>query len=76
MMRFQMDDMVTVVQLRALTKWINGCNMRCYIILRGLENRVLWSFSTLEKTIGWTQKHKSAFQGENLHFQEHGPDPI
>ena len=36
----------------------------------------LWSFSTLEKNIGWTWKRKSAFQGQNLHFQEHSPDLI
>ena len=34
------------------------------------------SFSTLEKNIGWTWKRKSAFQGQNLHFQEHSPDLI
>ena len=36
-----MDDMVIVAQLGALTKCMNGCNMRCYIILRARENRVL-----------------------------------
>ena len=36
-----MDDMVIVAQLRALNKWINGCNMRCYTFLCARENRVL-----------------------------------
>ena len=44
-----MDDMVKVEQLRALTKWINGCNVRCYIILRALENRVVRSWTVLGK---------------------------
>ncbi len=36
-----MDDMVIVAWLRALTELINECNMRCYIILRAYENRVI-----------------------------------
>ena len=39
-----MDDMVIVAQLRALNKWINGCNMRCYTFLCARENRVLGKY--------------------------------
>ena len=47
-----------------------------WLLLLPLIWQELWSFSTLEKKIGWTQNHKSAFQGQNLHFQEHSPDLI
>ena len=51
-----------------------GCDF--WSLLLPLFWQELWSFSTLEKKIGWTQNRKSAFQGQNLHFQDHGPDLV
>ena len=56
-----MDDMVIVVCLRTLTKWINGCNMRCYIILRARENRVLCTGEKEEKHKVTKEEHDQPF---------------